>query len=279
MVEKNEIKNSQDLNQIKQVSLETLSQQISDGEIKLNLIIKADVHGSQEAILHSIEKMNFEDVSINILHAGVGQITQNDISLATASQAIIIAFGYNEDTTIKQTAEQAGVSIKYYKIIYEILEDLQKAAQGMYTIETRETEIGRAEVRDIFKFSKIGIIAGSYVLDGKIQRNAIAKVSRENKEIHVGKIESLKRFKDDVKDVNSGYECGIVLENFNDIQESDIITAYILEEIKPQFKFMSNRIKRIETLILQNISTIIKQKLMMNVSALSALQMFMFRKI
>lgn len=223
----------QDMNQVKQVSLETLSQQVESGDIKkLNLIVKSDVHGSGEAIIASIEKLKTNEVGVNILHSGVGAVTENDITLAQASEAVIIAFNLAEDQNLINMAEEQGVSIKYYKIIYEIIEDIQRAAEGMYTIEYEEEVQGEAEVRDIFSFSKLGKIAGSYVTSGKILRNSQMRVQREGEQIFEGKCHSLKRFKDDVKEVASGYECGIVLTDFDDLKENDVIVSFILKEKK-----------------------------------------------
>ena len=218
---------------IKQVSLETLSQQIEEGNVKkLNLVIKSDVHGSIEAIISSIENIPSDEVSIQILHSATGPITENDVMLAKASEAVIIAFGLPEHSEIKAIATENNVSVKYYNIIYNIIDDIKKAAEGLFTVEYEEIEIGEAEVRDIFKFSKVGIIAGSYVLSGKIIRNSLIKVFRENEEVFNGKLSSLKRFKDDVKEVAAGYECGIVLDGFNELQENDLIKCLKLEEKK-----------------------------------------------
>ena len=166
------------------MSLETLSQQIEAGDVKkLNIIVKADVHESQEAIIASIEKLNTNEVSVQVLHAGVGQVTENDISLAQASEAVIIGFNIPENQELKTHAENEGVSIKYYKIIYEIIEDIQRAAEGLYTVEYEEEIQGEAEVRDIFSFSKLGKIAGSYVTTGKMLRNSQLRVIREGNQI------------------------------------------------------------------------------------------------
>lgn len=215
------------------MSLEAISSQIEDGQVKqLNLIIKADVNGSVEAIKASIDKMDNLDVPIHILHAATGTINENDVMLAKASSAIITGFGVSVNNEATKLAADEDVEIKTYEIIYELLEDLERAVRGLYKPEYEEVEVGQIEVRQLFSFSKVGTIAGSYVTDGTVTRNAIARVFRGGKEIYVGKVESLKRFKDDAKEVKAGFECGIVLEKFTDLQEGDRIKVYKLQEIK-----------------------------------------------
>ena len=213
------------------MSLETLSQQIEAGDVKkLNIIVKADVHGSQEAIIASIEKLNTNEVSVQVLHAGVGQVTENDISLAQASEAVIIGFNIPENQELKTHAENEGVSIKYYKIIYEIIEDIQRVI-SLYTVEYEEEIQGEAEVRDIFSFSKLEKIAD---LMSQLENASQLTTSSnpEGNQIFEGKCHSLKRFKDDVKEVATGYECGIVIQDFDDIKENDRIVSFIMKEKK-----------------------------------------------
>lgn len=215
----------------KGVSLEALSQQAAEGDLNsLNIILKTDVHGSAEAISALISGVDSGDVSVSIIHAATGQVNENDIMLAAASNAIIIAFQVDVRTDAAKLAESERVEVKAYSIIYEIAEDIKKTLSGFFTPEFEEVEVGRLEVRQLFKSSKVGSIAGSYVLSGKLVRNAVARVFRSEKEIYHGKIASLKRFKDDVKEVEKGFECGVVLDAFQDLQESDIVVAYELQE-------------------------------------------------
>ncbi|MBT5855250.1 translation initiation factor IF-2 [bacterium] len=217
----------------KTVSLETLSQQIEDGSIKtLNLIIKADVNGSLEAIIASIEKIPTDEVSIHILHTGTGHITENDVLLARASSAFIICFDVQPTPEAKQLATEDDITIKEYKIIYEILDDVKKAVEGLFKVTYEEVEGGVAEVRDLFKFSKVGIIAGCNIKTGVMKRNALARVTRGKELLYEGKLNSLKRFKEDVKEVGHGYECGIVMDGFTGFKEGDLISSYELQEIR-----------------------------------------------
>ncbi len=209
------------------ISLESLASQINHGDLRqLNLVIKTDVHGSLEAIQNSINKIEFQDVPIRILHASTGIINESDVMLAKASAALIIGFGVSISSEAKAIAKEGKVEIKLYSIIYEMLEDIEKAIKGLYRQEFEDVEIGQVEVRQLFKFSKVGAIAGSYVTEGKVKRNASVKVLREGKEIAQSSITSLKRFQDDIKEVNSGFECGIVLESFNTLKEKDILIVF-----------------------------------------------------
>ncbi|SDY70519.1 translation initiation factor IF-2 [Evansella caseinilytica] len=215
------------------VSLDDLFQQIQQGNIKeINVIIKADVQGSVEAMRGSLEKIEVEGVKINIIHTGVGAIAESDIILASASNAIVIGFNVRPDVNAKRTAESEKVDIRLHRVIYNAIEEVEAAMKGMLDPEFREKVIGQAEVRQIFKVSKIGTIAGSYVTEGKITRGSTVRLIRDGVVIFEGEINALKRFKDDVKEVAQNYECGITLENFNDVKEGDIIEAYIMEEIK-----------------------------------------------
>ncbi len=213
------------------LSLESLSQQIQEGDLKpLNLVVKADVNGSLEAIVASINDLKTGNVHLQIIHYATGDVNENDVMLAIASQALVICFNVGVNAEARRLADSEAVSIRHYRIIYEILDDINKSIKGLYTPEYEEVKTGVIEVRQLFKFSKVGVIAGSYVTEGKVQRNSIATVTRNGQEIYKGKIESLKRFKDDVKEVTYGFECGVVLDDFSSLQEGDIITAYISQE-------------------------------------------------
>lgn len=215
------------------VSLDALFSQVEEGMIKeLNVIIKADVQGSVEAVKQSIEKLSTEKVIIKAIHGGVGAITETDVILASASNAIIIGFNVRPTSTATSVAKEEEVDIRTYRIIYKALEDIEAAIEGMLDPEFKEVELGKAEVRATFKVPNIGLIAGCYVIEGKILRNAHIRLVRDGIIIHDGIIGSLKRFKDDVKEVATGYECGIGIDNFNDVKEGDIFEAYHMEEIK-----------------------------------------------
>ncbi len=214
------------------MSLDDLFSQIQEGNLKeLNLIVKADVQGSVEAVKQSLMKLSNEEVVVKCIHGGVGAITESDVSLASASNAIIIGFNVRTDATAKATAEREGVDVRLYKVIYQAIEDIEAAMKGMLDPVYEEKVIGHAEVRQIFKASAIGNIAGSYVLDGIFQRGCKVRISREGKQIFEGELASLKRFKDDVKEVKSGYECGLVFDGFDQMQELDIVEAYIMVEV------------------------------------------------
>jgi translation initiation factor IF-2 len=214
------------------VSLDDLFSQIKEGEIKdLNVIIKGDVQGSVEALKGSLEKIEVEGVRVKIIHTGVGAITESDIILASASNAIIIGFNVRPQPNAKATADVEKVDIRLHRIIYNVIDEIESAMKGMLDPEYREKVIGTAEVRQTFKVSRVGTIAGSYVTEGKISRDALVRLIRDGIVIHEGKVDVLKRFKDDVKEVQTNYECGITLENFNDIKEGDLIEAYVMEEI------------------------------------------------
>ena len=215
----------------KSVSLNTLSQQINDGDVKkLNLIIKADVHGSLDALVLSINQIETTDISINVMHSATGSINENDILLAKAVEAIVIGFRVPITSDAKKASEEAKIDIREYKVIYDILNDIEDVMAGMYNKVTVETKVGEAEVREVFKFSKVGAIAGSYVTDGKLVRNYLVVVKRNGEELYKGKLSSLKRFKDDVKQVETKYECGIVTEGFSQYETGDIIECYDVRE-------------------------------------------------
>ena len=214
------------------MSLDDLFSQIQAGNVKeLNIIVKADVQGSVEAIKQSLVKLSNEEVVVKIIHGGVGAINESDVSLASASNAIIIGFNVRPDATAKNIAEQEGVDLRLYRVIYNAIEDVEAAMKGMLDPVFEEKVIGHAEVRQLFKASGVGTIAGSYVLDGSFQRGCKVRITREGEQIYEGELASLKRFKDDVKEVKAGYECGLVFEKFNDLQELDQVEAYIMVEV------------------------------------------------
>ena len=214
------------------MSLDDLFSQIQAGNLKeLPIIVKADVQGSVEAVKQSLVKLSNDEVVVKVIHGGVGAINESDVSLASASNAIIIGFNVRPDATAKSIAEQEGVDLRLYKVIYQAIEDVESAMKGMLDPVYEEKVIGHAEIRQIFKASGIGNIAGSYVTDGVFQRNCKVRISREGEQIYEGELASLKRFKDDVKEVKAGYECGLVFEGFNDIKEEDQVEAYIMVEV------------------------------------------------
>ena len=221
------------INAMTNVTLDNLFSQMEKGNLKqLNLIVKADVQGSVEAIKQSLEKLSNDEVRLKVIHAAVGAVTETDVTLAKVSNAIIIAFNVRPVSTAKQEAEKDDVQIKQYSVIYQAIEDVEAAMKGMLDPKYEEEIIGTAEVRQVFKISNVGTIAGAYVLTGKISRNAGVRVIRDDVVIHEGKLVSLKRFKEDVKEVSKEFECGIQIEKYNDIQEKDIIEAFVMKEIK-----------------------------------------------
>lgn len=213
-------------------TLEELYSKLEQGEVKdLNIIIKADVQGSVEAVKQSLEKLSNAEVRVRTIHSGVGAITENDVMLAGIDGAIIIGFNVRPDAKAREAANRDGIDIRYYRVIYQAIEDMEKAMKGLLTPEFRENVIGHAEVRNVFKITGVGMVAGSYVTDGKLQRNAQVRLLRDNVVVYEGKLSSLQRFKDAVKEVADGYECGVCLENYTDIKEGDIIECFIMEEI------------------------------------------------
>ena len=214
------------------LSLDDLFNQIKAGNVKeLGIIIKADVQGSVEAVKQSLVKLSNEEVVVKVIHGGVGAINESDVSLASASNAIIIGFNVRPDAMAKSVAEQEKVDIRLYKVIYQAIEDVEAAMKGMLDPIFEEKVIGHAVVRQTFKASGVGTIAGSYVLDGKFQRNCSVRLSRDGEQLFEGALASLRRFKDDVKEVAKGFECGLVFEGFNDIKEDDMVEAYVMEEV------------------------------------------------
>jgi translation initiation factor IF-2 len=220
-------------NEKTRVSLDTLFEQMKQGEMKeLNVIIKADVQGSVEALAAALQKIEVEGVNIKIIHTAVGAINESDITLAAASNAIIIGFNVRPDANAKRAAEAEKVDIRLHRIIYKVIEEIESAMKGMLDPEFEEKVIGQAEVRQTFKVSRIGTIAGSYVTEGKITRDSGIRLIRDGVVVFEGEIDTLKRYKDDVREVSQGYECGITIKNFNDIKEGDIIEAFIMEEVE-----------------------------------------------
>ncbi len=219
--------------QYQKITLDNLFSQIAEGEVKeLPLIVKADVQGSAEAVKQSLEKLTNEEVRVRVIHNGVGAVNKSDVMLAQASGAIIIGFNVRMDQAVRDSIEQDDVEIRLYRIIYDAIDDVKQAMKGMLAPKTREVELGRAEVRAVYKISNVGTVAGAYVIEGKVARNALIRVVRDGIVLAEDKIDSLKRFKDDAKEVAQGYECGIGLEKFNDIKEGDIFESFIIEEYR-----------------------------------------------
>jgi translation initiation factor IF-2 len=215
------------------VTLDNLFQNIKEGEqLTLNILIKADVQGSTEAVRQSLEKLNNDQVKINVLHAGVGAITKDDVNLAATANATIIGFNIRPDNNAREVAARENIDIRLYRVIYQAIEDIEKAMKGLLAPEFKEVLLGHAEVRNVFKITGSGTIAGCYVTDGKMQRNQPVRLLRDNVVVFEGKLSSLRRFKDDVREVASGYECGIGLENYNDIKEKDVIECFMMEEVE-----------------------------------------------
>lgn len=226
-------KREEDLKTTTRVSLDDLFKRIQEGQIKeLSIIVKADVQGSVEVLRQALERLNTGEVKVNIIHGGVGAISETDIMLASASNAIIIGFNVRPDVNARKAAENEKVDVRLYRVIYEAIEDVKAAMSGLLDPEYKEVALGRAEVRKIFKASKIGTIAGCYVLEGKMERSAGVRLVRDGIVIHEGKLDSLKRFKDDVKEVLQGYECGLAFEKYNEMQEGDIVEAFTVEAVK-----------------------------------------------
>jgi translation initiation factor IF-2 len=214
------------------ISLEEFSRRANSVEaLELNVILKADVHGSLEAVKDAIEKLSTEKVKVRVLHSAVGGITESDVQLAVASKAIIIGFGVRAEVRAQAEAENIGIDLRFYRIIYELLDDVRKAMAGLLAPIREETRTGRVEVRETFNVPKMGTVAGCYVLDGTIKRGAFVRLLRDSKVVHEGKMSSLRRFKDDVKEVQSGYECGVMLENYNDVKPGDQFEVFEIKEV------------------------------------------------
>jgi len=214
------------------VTLDDLYRQIKEGNVaELNVIVKADVQGSVEALVQSIEKINVEGVRVRVIHKGVGAITESDVQLASASNAIIIGFHVRPDANARRVAEQQKIDIRLYRVIYDAIAEIESAMKGMLAPEYKEVIVGHAEVRETFNISKVGTVAGCYVTDGRIPRDADVRVVRDGVVIYEGKLSSLRRFKDDVREVAAGYECGMTIEKFNDIKVGDVIEAFTMEQV------------------------------------------------
>ena len=217
----------------KKVSLEDLFSQIQAGEMKtLNIIVKADVQGSAEAVKASLEKITNEEVRVKVIHSAVGAINESDVMLAATSGAIIVGFNVRPDNAARDSAARSNVDMRMYRVIYDCINEIEAAMKGMLSPKFKEAIIGHAEVRETYKVSKVGTVMGCYVTDGKIQRGCQVRVLRDNIVIHEGDLASLRRFKDDVKEVASGYECGMQIEKFNDVKVGDVIECYVMEQIK-----------------------------------------------
>ena len=218
---------------MQKVTLDNLFDSINEGSLKdLNIIVKADVQGSVEAVRQSLEKLSNEEVRVKVIHGGVGAVNESDVMLANASNALIVGFNVRPDPVAEANAERDNVEMRMYRVIYDCIEEVEAAIKGMLAPKYRDVEMGKAEVRSVFKLSSAGTIAGCYITDGKITRNCKIRVVRDGIIVFEDEISSLKRFKDDVKEVATGYECGVGLVKFNDIKEGDVLEGYITEEYK-----------------------------------------------
>ncbi|MBC7500457.1 MAG: translation initiation factor IF-2, partial [Herminiimonas sp.] len=212
--------------------LENMFEQMAEGEVKnLPMIIKTDVQGSQEALVHSMQKLSTSEVRVQVVHAAVGGISESDVNLAVASKAVIIGFNTRADASARKLAEANGIDIRYYNIIYDAVDDVKAAMSGMLSPEKREQALGVVEIRQVFTVSKVGSIAGCYVLEGLVKRGSSVRLLRDNVILWTGELDSLKRFKDDVKEVRAGFECGLSLKNFNDIKEGDQLEVFEVQEV------------------------------------------------
>jgi len=212
--------------------LENMFGEVGENQVKtLTLIIKADVQGSYEGLSQALTKLSTDEVKVNIVHAAVGGITESDINLALASKAVVIGFNVRADAQARKLAESGGVQIRYYNIIYDAVDEVKAALSGMLTPEQKESTLGMVEVREVYRISKVGTVAGCYVLDGVVRRGAKVRLLRDSVVVHDGELDSLKRFKDDVREVKSGFECGLSLKNFNDVQMGDQIEVYEIVEV------------------------------------------------
>jgi translation initiation factor IF-2 len=212
--------------------LENMFEQMGEGEVKtLSLIIKADVQGSFEGLTHALSKLSTDEVKVNIVHSAVGGITESDVNLALASKAVIIGFNARADGMARKLAESNGVDIRYYNVIYDAVDEIKAALTGMLSPERKESSVGLVEIRQVFRISKVGAVAGCYVLEGLVRRGSKVRLLRDNVVIHEGELDSLKRFKDDAREVKAGFECGLSLKNFNDIKEGDQLEAFEVVEV------------------------------------------------
>ena len=218
---------------VQKVTLENLFSSIEEGNVKeLAIIVKADVQGSAEAVKSSLEKLSNDEVHVRVIHSGVGGINSNDVMLASASNAIIVGFNVRPEAGIAEEAAQAKVDIRLYRIIYDCIEEIESAMKGMLAPKYKEVVLGHAEIRQTFKVSGVGTIAGCYVQDGKMQRSEKVRIVRDSIVVHEGDLATLKRFKDDAKEVAAGYECGMSFDKFNDIKVGDIVEAFVMEQVK-----------------------------------------------
>lgn len=212
--------------------LENMFEQMAEGEVKtLALIIKSDVQGSYEALATSLQKLSTSEVKVNIIHTGVGAITESDVNLSVASKAVLIGFNVRADAGARKLIESSGVDVRYYNIIYEAVDEVKAALGGMLAPEKKESAIGLVEVREVFRISKVGAVAGCYVLDGMIKRASKIRLLRDDVVVHSGELDSLKRFKDDVKEVKAGFECGLSLKGYNDIEVGDLLEVFEVVEV------------------------------------------------
>jgi translation initiation factor IF-2 len=212
--------------------LENMFEQMAEGEVKtLALIIKADVQGSQEAIIHAMQKLSTGEVKVQVVHAAVGGITESDVNLATASKAVIIGFNTRADQAARKLAETNGIDIRYYNIIYDAVDEVKAAMSGMLAPEKKEETLGLVQIRQVFRISKVGSVAGCMVLSGLVRRNAQVRLLRDNVVIYTGELDSLKRFKDDVREVKEGFECGLSLKGYDDIKEGDQLEVFEIKEV------------------------------------------------
>jgi translation initiation factor IF-2 len=212
--------------------LENMFEQMGEGGVKtLPLLIKADVQGSREALAHALSRLSTDEVKVNVVHSGVGAITESDVNLALASKSVIIGFNTRADVAARRLAESQGIDIRYYNIIYDAVDEVKAALSGMLAPEKKESVLGLVQIRQIYKISKVGTVAGCMVLEGLIKRGARVRLLRDNVVIHDGELDSLKRFKDDVREVKAGFECGLSLKNYNEIQEGDQLEAYEVLEV------------------------------------------------
>jgi len=236
-----ELRRLEEARNVRKITLDNIYEQIKEGEqLELKVIIKGDVHGSVEALEHTLERLSTTEIRLNVIHASAGAINERDVMLASASNAIIVGFNVRPTPTTQSLADQEKVEVRKYNVIYEVVDDIKAAMEGLLAPEISEHTIGTAEVRDLFKVPKIGMVAGCYVTSGKVRRNATARVVRDGREIYAGKLFSLKRFKDDAREVEEGYECGIGIENFNDIKVGDIIEAFEQVEMAKTLESVSS---------------------------------------
>jgi translation initiation factor IF-2 len=228
-----QLKREQDFRQSRRITLDDISKQIKEGQVRdLPVIVKGDVDGSVEALADSLLRLSTKEVNVHVIHKGVGGISESDVLLAAASQAVIVGFHVRPNLNARRLSEQENVDIRLYNIIYDAINDVKNALEGLLAPTVSEEVMGTVEIRDVFKVSKVGTIAGCYVKDGRITRNNKVRLVRDGVVVFDGTIASLKRFKDDVKEVEQGFECGIALENFNDVKMGDIIEAYKMVEMK-----------------------------------------------